>query len=84
VAGVEPRGLLESSVVIWTGEFRRLPTSRGTDGRDHDRHRFSMRIAGGGLRGGYTHGAADDFGCKSVQDDVTVHDPHATLLHALN
>ena len=83
VKDLKQRGLLESTIVIWTGEFGRLPISQGTDGRDHNRHGFSMWIAGGGFRGGYTHGATDDFGYKSVQDVVTVHDLHATLLHAL-
>ena len=83
VKDLKQRGLLESTIVIWTGEFGRLPISQGSDGRDHNRHGFSTWIAGGGFRGGYTHGATDDFGYKSVQDVVTVHDLHATLLHAL-
>jgi hypothetical protein len=83
VKDLKQRGLLESTIVIWTGEFGRLPISQGTDGRDHNRHGFSTWIAGGGFRGGYTHGATDDFGYASVQDVVTVHDLHATLLHTL-
>jgi hypothetical protein len=83
VKDLKRRGLLESTIVLWTGEFGRLPISQGTDGRDHNRHGFSMWIAGGGFRGGYTHGATDEFGYKSVEDIVTVHDLHATLLHAL-
>jgi hypothetical protein len=83
VKDLKQRGLLDSTIVIWTGEFGRLPISQGTDGRDHNRHAFSMWIAGGGFQRGYTHGATDDFGYASVQDVVTVHDLHATLLHAL-
>ncbi|MBI1324869.1 DUF1501 domain-containing protein [bacterium] len=83
VHDLKQRGLLDSTIVIWTGEFGRLPISQGTDGRDHNRHAFSMWIAGGGFRRGYTHGSTDDFGYASVQDVVTVHDLHATLLHTL-
>lgn len=83
VQDLKQRGLLDSTIVIWTGEFGRLPISQGTDGRDHNRHAFSMWIAGGGFRRGYTHGATDDFGYAAVQDAVTVHDLHATLLHTL-
>ena len=63
--------------------FRSLPISQGTDGRDHNRHAFSLWVAGGGFRAGHVHGATDDFGYRSVQDVVSVHDFHATLLHAL-
>ena len=74
---------MDSTIVLWTGEFGRLPISQGKDGRDHNRHAFSLWIAGGGFKGGYAHGATDDFGYKSVEDVVNVHDLHATLLHAL-
>ncbi len=83
VKDLKQRGLLDSTIVIWAGEFGRLPISQGTDGRDHNRHAFSLWIAGGGFKRGYTHGATDDFGYASVQDVVTVHDLHATLLHSL-
>ena len=83
VQDLKQRGLLDSTIVLWTGEFGRLPVSQGTDGRDHNRHAFSLWIAGGGFRQGYTHGATDDFGYKSVEDVVTVHDLLATLLDAL-
>ena len=69
--------------MLWTGEFGRLPISQGTDGRDHNRHGFSLWLAGGGFKPGYVHGATDEFGYKSVDDVVTVHDLQATLLHAL-
>ena len=77
------RGLLDETIVIWTGEFGRLPVSQGSDGRDHNRHGFSLWLAGGGFKGGYVHGATDDFGYKSVERVVTVHDLQATLLQAL-
>jgi Protein of unknown function (DUF1501) len=83
VQDLKQRGLLDSTVVLWTGEFGRLPVSQGKDGRDHNRHGFSLWAAGGGFKGGYVHGATDDFGYRSVQDVVTVHDFHATLLRTL-
>src|SRR5262249_12429782 len=83
VAGLKQRGLLDETIVLWTGEFGRQPISQGPDGRDHNRRAFSLWLAGGGFRGGYVHGATDDFGYESVKDVVTVHDLHATLLHNL-
>ncbi|MEX2288223.1 MAG: DUF1501 domain-containing protein [Planctomycetaceae bacterium] len=83
VADLKQRGLLDSTIVMWTGEFGRLPVSQGADGRDHNRHAFSLWLAGGGFKRGYVHGATDDFAYKSVTDVVRVHDLHATLLHAL-
>ena len=83
VRDLKQRGLLDETIVIWTGEFGRLPVSQGADGRDHNRHGFSLWLAGGGFKPGYVHGATDDFGYKSVENVVTVHDLQATLLHAL-
>jgi uncharacterized protein (DUF1501 family) len=83
VRDLKQRGLLDETIVIWTGEFGRLPVSQGTDGRDHNRHGFSLWLAGGGFKPGYIHGATDDFGYAAVQDTVSVHDLQATLLHAL-
>jgi hypothetical protein len=83
ILDLKQRGLLDSTIVIWGGEFGRLPISQKGNGRDHNRHGFSLWIAGGGFRGGYIHGATDDFGYKSVENPVTIHDLHATLLHAL-
>jgi hypothetical protein len=68
---------------MWTGEFGRLPISQGTDGRDHNRHAFSLWLAGGGFKKGYVHGATDDLGYASVENVVRVSHLHATLLHAL-
>jgi hypothetical protein len=83
VTDLKRRGLLDSTIVLWTGEFGRLPVSQGADGRDHNRHAFSLWLAGGGFKRGYVHGATDDFGYRSVKDMVRVPDLHATLLHAL-
>ncbi len=83
VADLKQRGLLDSTIVLWTGEFGRLPVSQGPDGRDHNRHAFSLWLAGGGFKRGYVHGATDEFGYKSVDKVVNVHELHATLLHAL-
>ncbi len=83
VTDLKQRGLLDSTIVLWTGEFGRLPVSQGADGRDHNRHAFSLWLAGGGFRKGYVHGATDDFGYSAVHRVVHVSDLHATLLHAL-
>jgi hypothetical protein len=83
VRDLKQRGLLDETIVLWTGEFGRLPVSQGTDGRDHNRHGFSLWLAGGGFKPGYTHGATDDFGYKAVDRVVTVYDLQATLLQAL-
>jgi Protein of unknown function (DUF1501) len=83
VRDLKQRGLLDETIVLWTGEFGRLPVSQGKDGRDHNRHGFSLWLAGGGFKAGYTHGATDEFGYKAVEKVVTVYDLQATLLHAL-
>ncbi len=85
-------GLLEDTLVIWGGEFGRTPTvelptpgaNQGkVNGRDHNHHGFTMWMAGGGVKGGYVHGATDEFGFKAVERPVHVHDLHATILHLL-
>lgn len=83
VEDLKQRGLLESTLVVWMGEFGRTPVSQGANGRDHSRRGFSLWIAGGGMRRGYAHGRTDDFGYEAIDDIVTVHDLHATLLQAL-
>lgn len=78
------RGLLESTLVIWGGEFGRLPIcQKGSTGRDHNPHAFTVWMAGGGVKGGVSHGATDDVGFKAVDKKVGVHDLHATILHLL-
>lgn len=83
VQDLKQRGMLDSTIVLWTGEFGRLPVSQGKDGRDHNRHAFSLWVAGGGFKAGHVHGATDEFGYKSVDQIVSVHDLHATMLHTL-
>jgi hypothetical protein len=83
VKDLKLRGLLDSTIVIWTGEFGRLPISQGPDGRDHNRHAFSSWIAGGGFKQGCVYGATDPFGYASVENIVNVHDLHATMLASL-
>jgi uncharacterized protein (DUF1501 family) len=83
VRDLKQRGMLDSTIVIWAGEFGRLPIAQGTDGRDHNRHAFSLWLAGGGFKAGYCHGATDDVGYSAVEDIVTIHDLHATMFAAL-
>jgi hypothetical protein len=83
IRDLKARGLLESTLVLWTGEFGRLPVSQNGKGRDHNRNAFSLFLAGGGIKAGHVHGATDDFGYKAVMDRVSVPDLHATLLHQL-
>ncbi|MCA9092326.1 MAG: DUF1501 domain-containing protein, partial [Planctomycetaceae bacterium] len=83
VKDLKQRGLLDRTIVMWGGEFGRLPISQGTDGRDHNRHANSIWFAGGGFKKGLAYGETDDFGYKAVVNEVTIHDLHATLLHAL-
>ncbi len=79
---LKQRGLLEDTLVIWGGEFGRTPMAQG-NGRDHHIKGFSLWCAGGGFKGGVTHGATDELGYNAVEDIVHVHDFHATLLHLL-
>jgi hypothetical protein len=76
------RGMWEDTLVVWGGEFGRTPMAQGT-GRDHHMKGFSMWLAGGGIKGGITHGATDEFGYNAVEKVVTVHDLHATMLRLL-
>ena len=82
VIDLEQRGLLEDTLVIWGGEFGRTPMAQG-DGRDHHIKGFSMWLAGGGIRGGCSHGATDELGYNAVEDVVEIHDLHATIMHLL-
>jgi hypothetical protein len=77
------RGLLDSTLVLWAGEFGRTPTNQGGTGRDHSPRGFTTWMAGGGVKGGQVIGATDDFGYAAVESKVHVHDLHATALHLL-
>ncbi len=80
---LKQRGLLQKTLVIWSGEFGRTPFAQGADGRDHNQYGFSIWMAGGGIRGGTIYGATDEFGYKVVENKVEIHDVHATMLHLL-
>jgi hypothetical protein len=83
VTDLKARGLLEETIVIWTGEFGRLPVTQNANGRDHNRNGFGLFLAGGGFKKGHIHGATDEFGYKATAQPVSVPDLHATLLHQL-
>jgi hypothetical protein len=80
---LKQRGLLDETLVIWGGEFGRAPTSEGQKGRDHDHYGFTVWMAGGGVRGGMSFGATDEFGLSAIENRVHVHDLHATILHLM-
>ncbi len=81
---LKARGLLDETLVLWSGEFGRTPFAQGGgDGRDHNPFGFSLWLAGGGVRGGMTYGATDDYGYKAVENKVEIHDLHATMLYLL-
>ncbi|MEI7853458.1 MAG: DUF1501 domain-containing protein [Planctomycetota bacterium] len=77
------RGLLDSTLVIWGGEFGRTPTAESGKGRDHHARGFTIWLAGGGIRAGMIHGATDEFGYHAIENKVSVPDLHATILHLL-
>jgi len=85
LADLKQRGLFESTLVLWGGEFGRTPVAElpALNGRDHNHYGFTMWMAGGGVRGGYVHGATDEFGFAAVEKKVHVHDLHATMLQLL-
>jgi hypothetical protein len=77
------RGLLDETIVLWSGEFGRLPVSQNGTGRDHNRNAFSLLAAGGGFKAGFVHGETDEVGYRAAVDPVSVADLHATVLHLL-
>ena len=85
IRDLKQRGMLDSTLVVWGGEFGRTPMVQGggDDGRDHHPNAFTMWLAGGGVKGGLTMGETDDLGFNVVRDPVHVHDLHATILHLL-
>jgi hypothetical protein len=82
---LKQRGLLEETLVVWCTEFGRTPSAKKTamDGRDHYKDAFTCWLAGGGVKGGYVHGATDEVGAKIVDGAVHIHDFHATIMHLL-
>ena len=80
IQDLKQRGMLDDTLVVWAGEFGRTPMAQGS-GRDHHIKAFSLWMAGGGVKGGVTHGETDDFGYNAAIDRVSVHDLHATMLH---
>ena len=86
ITDLKQRGMLDDTLVVWSGEFGRTPMSqgnKGTVGRDHHNKAMSMWLAGGGVQRGLVYGATDDLGYAAVDQVCTVHDLHATMLHLL-
>lgn len=80
---LKSRGLLDETLVVWSGEFGRTPFAQGSNGRDHNPFGFSIWLAGGGVKGGTIYGATDEYGYKVVENRCEIHDLHATILHLL-
>ena len=80
---LKSRGLLDETIVIFSGEFGRTSFAQGNNGRDHDPYGFSLWVAGGGFKGGYAHGATDEFGYHVIENEVTVYDLWATVQQQL-
>lgn len=83
VRDLRRRGLLDETIVVWGGEFGRTPVSESGTGRDHNPYGYTMWVAGGGFKGGLAYGNTDEFGFKAVENRVSIHDLHATILYAL-
>ncbi|QDS88520.1 hypothetical protein EC9_27110 [Rosistilla ulvae] len=83
IKDLEARGLLDETLIVFTGEFGRTPFSQGSNGRDHNPFGFSLWLAGGGIRGGTTYGATDELGYRAVEKPCTIYDVWATVLHQL-
>lgn len=83
IQDLNQRGLLDETLILWSGEFGRTPHSAGRDGRDHHPEGFTLWMAGGGVKAGTVYGATDEMGMYSVENVVTYHDLHATMLHLL-
>ncbi len=80
---LKSRGMLDDTIVIWTTEFGRMPCSQGSAGRDHNPFTFTSWLAGGGIKGGVTYGASDEWSYKAAENPTYCYDLHATVLHAL-
>jgi hypothetical protein len=80
---LKSRGLLDSTLILWGGEFGRTPMAQGSNGRDHNPFGFTVWLAGGGVKPGTIYGATDDYGYYAIENKVEMHDLHATMLHLL-
>jgi hypothetical protein len=80
---LKSRGLLDETLVVFSGEFGRTPFAQGSDGRDHNPYGFSLWLAGGGVKGGISFGQTDEYGYKAIENKLQIHDLHATMLHLL-
>ena len=83
IRDLKRRGLLDTTLVVWGGEFGRTPVSESGDGRDHNPYGYTMWLAGGGVKGGLAYGQTDEFGFKAMENRVSIHDLHATILNQL-
>ena len=83
LADLKLRSMLDDTLVVWAGEFGRTPYAQSGTGRDHNNKGFTIWMAGGGVKGGYVHGATDELGYQAVDEPVHIHDMHATILHLL-
>lgn len=83
IKDLRARGMLDDTLIVFAGEFGRTPFAQGSDGRDHNPQGFSIWLAGGGVRGGMTYGATDEYGYRVVDGKMTVHDLHANMLNLL-
>ena len=83
IQDLKQRGMLDETLIIWGGEFGRMPTNQGSAGRDHNPRGFSMFLAGGGIKGGMSYGSTDEFGYAAAENPVSIPDLHATCLHQL-
>ena len=83
IKDLKARGLLDQTLIVFSGEFGRTPFSQGSDGRDHNPWGFSLWLAGGGIKGGTIFGKTDDYGYHAIENRLTFHDLHATILHLM-
>ena len=83
LADLKQRDMLKDTLIVWGGEFGRTPSAQNQDGRDHNNKGFSMWMAGGGVKGGYVHGATDEHGMAAVDKKMHINDLHATMLYLL-
>ena len=83
IKDLKQRGLLDDTIILWTTEFGRMPSTQGSKGRDHNPYVFTNWLAGGGIKGGVTHGQSDDWSFRAAEDSTYCYDVHATILHLL-